>query len=302
MSLSLPSIGRDNRYRTIAEIGRGGMAIVYKAEDTLLGRLVAIKIIPPKLTKSKDALRRFIREARAYARLDHPGIIRLYDMGDDDGTQFIVMEYLDGSTLRDHIESRDSIDLSTVQNYFHQICAAIDFAHKKKVVHRDIKPENIMVVDDRVKVMDFGLACLDDFHSQTQAGALMGTIAYFSPEQARGEPGDVRSDIYSLGALLFEMLTNHLPFEATSVTEMIQKHLDAQPPLPSSLNPEVSSAFDRAVLKAMEKDADKRFQTVQEFLDALSSRTMAEKEATAGITPLLAVTTPGIPTATSGTK
>lgn len=267
-----------SRYRILEEIGRGGMGVVYKAEDPRLERLVAVKTLPPKLLRNKEALRRFLREAKVAAKLDHPHIIPIYDVGEDNGIYYMVMEYLEGTTLRDWMEVRPEIDVKKSLAMFTQIAKALDYAHQRKVVHRDIKPDNIMVVsNEMIKVMDFGIAVMDDRHSVTQPGAVVGTIAYISPEQAKGKQADIRSDIYSLGIVLFEFLTGQLPFHAETPSQMLAHHLSTPPPLPSSLNANVSKALDQVVLKSLEKDPDTRYQSVASLLEDLEETLVLEK-------------------------
>lgn len=261
------------RYKVTEELGRGGMGIVYKGVDPALDRAVAIKVLPPKKLSQKKAIQRFLREARVSARLDHPHIIKIYDIGEEEGIYHIVMEYVSGKTLRDIIEEREKINeinITSMTKLFRQICQAIDYAHNLKIVHRDIKPENIMVTSDgNAKVMDFGLAVLEDRHSITEVGAVMGTIAYFSPEQAKGELADYRSDIYSLGIIFYEMLTNFLPFEATNPSDMIQKHLNAIPQPPSRKNPDITTNLDDIILRALRKNPEERFLNIQEMIREL---------------------------------
>jgi tetratricopeptide (TPR) repeat protein/serine/threonine protein kinase len=268
------------RYRVIEELGRGGMGIVYHGEDPTLERPVAIKVLPPKKLSQKAALQRFLREARISARLDNPYIIKVYDIGEEEGIYHIVMEFVSGRTLREVVEARDSVeavDQTLMVRYFWQVCQALDYAHEIKIIHRDIKPENIMVTgEDRIKVMDFGLAVLEDRHSLTDMGAVMGTFAYFSPEQARGEKADPRSDIYSLGIVLYEMLTNRLPFEATNPSEMIQKHLYVPAPSSRGINPAVHPILDEIILRTLKKHPGERYQAVRQILDDLD-RYMAVK-------------------------
>ncbi|MCD6309538.1 MAG: tetratricopeptide repeat protein, partial [Candidatus Eremiobacteraeota bacterium] len=261
------------RYRIVEEVGRGGMGIVYLGEDPLLERVVAIKVLPPKKLKQKTALNRFLREARVSARLDHPNIIKVYDVNQEEGIYHIVMEYVSGKNLRDIIEERldiKEIDINEMKSLFIQIASAMEYAHELKIIHRDLKPENIKVTPGGVaKVMDFGLACLEDRHSLTEAGAVMGTIAYFSPEQARGERVDHRTDIYSLGMIFYEMLTNELPFTATNPSEMIQKHLSVPPVPPTKYNPAITPDLENLILKALEKKPQDRFGSVKEMLEIL---------------------------------
>ncbi len=259
------------RYKVIKELGRGGMGIVYQGEDPILDRPVAIKVLPPKKTASKKAVQRFLREARVSARLDHPHIVKVYDIGEEDGLFHIVMEYVPGDSLRDIIEADGKPDIRFMAELFKQLCDAMSYAHEQKITHRDIKPENIKVTDDnKVKVMDFGIAVLDDSHSITETGSVMGTIAYFSPEQARGLEADYRADIYSMGVVFYEMLTKNLPFEAHSLPEMLNKHLYDAPILPTIRNIEVPKEFESLILKCMEKSPDRRFSSALEMENIIS--------------------------------
>ena len=254
------------RYQVIRELGRGGMGIVYEGTDPILDRPVAIKVLPPKKTASKKAVQRFLREARVSARLDHPHIVKIYDIGEEDGMFHIVMEYVPGDSLRDLIETDGPINIPYMGELFAQLCNAMSYAHSQHITHRDIKPENIKVtLDNKIKVMDFGIAVLDDNHSLTETGSVMGTIAYFSPEQARGEEADYRADIYSMGVVFYEMLTKMLPFEAASLPEMLNKHLYDKPIYPTRRNPEIPKVFEDLILKCMEKIPDLRFSSASEM-------------------------------------
>ncbi len=258
------------RYKVIEEIGRGGMGIVYRGEDPVLERPVAIKVLPPKKTAQKKAVQRFLREARVSARLDHPHIVKVYDIGEEDGIYHIVMEYVPGDSLRDILEreiNEDAdVDIRAASAFFRQLCSALAYAHGQKITHRDIKPENVKITEDgKVKLMDFGIAVLDDSHSITEAGSMMGTIAYFSPEQARGAEADYRADIYSLGVVFYEMLTLCLPFEAASIPEMIHKHLHSDPVKPSKRNPAIPEVLEKLILRCLEKEPERRYQSAAEM-------------------------------------
>jgi len=269
------------RYRVIEELGRGGMGIVYRGEDPALDRPVAIKVLPPKKLSQKKAIKRFLREARVSARLDHSNIVKIHDIGEEEGIYHIVMELVLGRTLREIIEARESpqqVDIAGMIELFYQMLQAIEYAHKRKIIHRDIKPDNIMVTDEgKVKVMDFGLAVLEDRHSLTEMGQVMGTIAYFSPEQAKGEPADTRADIYSLGAVFFEMLTNQLVFQATNPSEMISKHLTSPPPNPRMYNPEISPVMTNLILRTLKKKPEERIQKVAEMIKIVDEYRTQEK-------------------------
>jgi len=274
------------RYKVIEELGRGGMGIVYRAEDPALDRPVAIKVLPPKKLAQKKAVKRFLREARVCARLDHSNIVKIHDIGEEEGIYHIVMELAPGKTLREIIEARKSIgeiNIDEMAKVFLQMLEALEYAHKQKIVHRDIKPDNIKITDDGiVKIMDFGLAVLEDRHSLTEMGQVMGTIAYFSPEQAKGDPADSRSDIYSLGSVFFEMLTNQLVFQATNPSEMITRHLTSPPPNPRMYNPAIPPVFANMILRCLKKNPSDRIQTAGEMReiveDWISQKKFAEKE------------------------
>lgn len=269
------------RYQILDEVGRGGMGVVYRGVDPRLERTVAIKVLPPRKTASTKAIERFNREARVSARLDHPYIMKVFDVGEEDGTYYLVMEFVEGVTLRDVIGEDtppENIDVLEMVRLFAQIVQALEYAHALHITHRDIKPENIMVSQGgargglaTVKVMDFGLAVLDNRHDITQDNALMGTIAYLSPEQARGEKADHRADIYSLGVSLFEMLTGTLPFLGESPAEVLTAHMSRPAPSPRSLNSAISPTLERIVLGCLRKSPGDRFQSVEEIREQLES-------------------------------
>lgn len=282
--MSVPRVLND-RYQIGELLGRGGMADVYMAHDIRLGRSVAIKMLRADVARDSHLQARFRREAQAVAGLNHPSIVAVYDTGEhvtvDQGRDaahlpYIVMEYVRGKTLRDLIRSKDiSVDLAI--DYTLGVLAALDYSHRAGIVHRDIKPANVMVTQDehgllgRVKVMDFGIArtLSDSAATMTQTQTVMGTAQYLSPEQARGESVDARSDLYSAACLLYEMLAGRPPFTGDSPVSVAYQHVREQPPVPSTFNPELSAALDAVLLRALQKDRNHRFQDAASFRRAL---------------------------------
>lgn len=257
----------DGRYRIVSKLGAGGMANVYLAEDQELDRRVAIKILNDRHANDEQFVERFRREAKNAAGLSHPNIVSIYDRGEAEETYYIAMEHLQGRNLKQLIASRGPAPPNVAIEVTRQVLAALSHAHKNGVVHRDIKPHNIMVDDDRrVKVTDFGIARAGT-SQMTEAGSIVGTAAYLSPEQARGSAVDHRSDLYSVGVVLYELLTGKVPFTGESPVEIAMKHLGETPPAPSELNDKVPNELDLVVMRALAKDPDRRYQTAAE-LDA----------------------------------
>src|SRR5438132_8486595 len=237
------------------------MANVYLAEDQELGRRVAIKILDDRHAADDSFVERFRREAKNAAGLSHPNIVSIYDRGEAEGTYYIAMEFLDGRSLKELIVSRGSAPIRTTIEYARQILAAVGFAHRHGIVHRDIKPHNVLVgPEGRLKVTDFGIA-RSGASQMTEVGSIIGTAQYLSPEQARGAPVDQRSDIYSVGIVLNEMLTGSVPFTGDTPLEIAMKHLSAVPEPPSKKRPEVSRDLDMVVLRALAKRPEDRYQT-----------------------------------------
>lgn len=259
------------RYRVEQELGRGGMAKVYRGQDTVLGRTVAIKILAPQFADDQDFVHRFRREAQAAARISNHNLVSVFDTGSDDGVHFIVMEYVDGRTLADLIAGGGRILPDRAIEIAIDVCHALEAAHAQGVIHRDIKPGNIMLDENgRVKVTDFGIArVISTSETIAQTAAVLGTASYLSPEQAQGQPVDGRSDLYSLGCVLFEMVTGRAPFLGDSPVAVASKHVLEQPTPPSRLNPDVSPDLDAVILRALAKNPANRYQTAEEFREDL---------------------------------
>src|SRR5829696_8983501 len=255
----------DGRYRVIRRLGSGGMANVYLAEDEELGRRVAIKVLDDKHANDEQFVERFRREAKNAASLSHPNIVSIYDRGEAQGTYYIAMEYIEGRTLKDLVVARGPLPVERAGSYARQILGAVRLAHRKGIVHRDIKPHNVLVdTDGRLKVTDFGIARAGA-SQMTEAGSIIGTAQYLSPEQARGAPVDQRSDLYSVGIVLNEMLTGSVPFTGDTPVEIAMKHISAVPQAPSAARPDVPEDLDLVVLRALAKDPRERFQTAEEM-------------------------------------
>jgi len=268
-------------YRILKKIGEGGMGEVFCAQDLKLGRNVALKILPAKLAEDVKRLRRFLREARMASTLSHPNVTHIYEVGEENGIHFIAMEYVEGDTLQERIR-QGPLENATILTVALQIAEALHTAHEARIVHRDIKPANIMLnSQDHVKILDFGLAKQDwsdradidqlSTDAYTQAGTLLGTVQYMSPEQALGKEVDQRSDIFSLGLVLYEMATGQRAFQGTNVTATIAQILTVQPKSPQSLNPNLHSAINRIIEKCLRKDPNTRYQRVNELIRDLSS-------------------------------
>jgi len=255
----------DGRYQISRKLGAGGMANVYLAEDQELGRRVAIKVLDDRHASDDQFVERFRREAQNAAGLSHPSIVSIYDRGEAEGSYYIAMEYVEGRTLKELLVARGPSPIGIAIDYTRQILSALRFAHRNGIIHRDIKPHNVIVDGDgRVKVMDFGIARAGA-SQMTEAGSIIGTAQYLSPEQARGAPVDQSSDLYSTGIVLYELLTGSVPFTGESPVEIAMKHL-SQPPLsPSAARPEVPRDLDYVVLRALAKDPAERYRSAEEM-------------------------------------
>ncbi len=273
----------DGRYRILRRLGSGGMANVYLAEDEELGRRVAIKILNDRHASDESFVERFRREAKNAAGLSHPNIVSIYDRGEAEGTYYIAMEYLEGRSLKDRIVAEGPLPITAAIEAVRQILRALGFAHRAGIVHRDIKPHNVLLAHEggerRFKVTDFGIS-RTSASQMTEAGSIVGTAQYLSPEQARGAPVDQRSDIYSVGIVLYELLTGQLPFSGETPLEIAMKHLSEVPKSPSALRPEVPPDLDMVVLRALAKDPGDRFESAEE-MDAELARVAAGNAVTA---------------------
>lgn len=262
----------DGRYEIIEKIGTGGMADVYKAKCRLLNRMVAIKALKTEFLGDSDFIRRFETEAQAAASLSHPNIVSVHDVGIGEDINYIVMELAEGTTLKEYITSNGALEWREAVGYASQICSALECAHKKGIIHRDIKPHNIIITKNKVaKVTDFGIARAASGATTVADSAVIGSAHYFSPEQARGGYTDEKSDIYSAGITLYEMLTGRVPFDSDSAVSVAMMHMSQQPVLPRIINPDIPENVEKIVLKAMSKEQHLRYQSAGEMLSDLDA-------------------------------
>lgn len=278
----------NDRYRLLEPVGEGGMATVYRAIDTRLGRTVAIKILHPEFARDRPFHERFQQEAEFAASLGaHPNIVDIYDIGEDGDLRYIVMEFVEGRSLKALITERAPFKVPEAFAIGQQVASALDFAHKRGLVHRDVKPQNILVTPEGVaKVTDFGIARSTAAAQMTRTGMVMGTVHYFSPEQAQGKPAAPASDIYSLGVILYEMLTGHLPFDAENAIGVAMQHLHNEPPSPWDYNPDLPARAVATVLRALEKDPQRRYRDAAEFAGALAAPPLADLGQTTTFAPV----------------
>lgn len=262
----------DGRYEILEEVGNGGMAVVYKAKDFDTGAIVAVKILREEYLDNEEFCRRFRNESRAIALLNHPNIVKIFDVCNSPSLQYIVMEYIDGISLKDYIEQQRVVRVKEAVHFTTQILRALMHAHSKGIVHRDIKPQNIMLLPNgRIKVTDFGIARLITSQTSTITDKAIGSVHYIAPEQARGAVTDARADLYSVGVMLYEMLTGKLPFDANSAVSVAVMQLQADPKMPRQINPNIPVGLEEITIQAMQKDPNARYQSAAEMLQDIEN-------------------------------
>jgi HAMP domain-containing protein len=284
-TVALPALTRSlergqvfaDRYEILGPVGKGGMGVVYRARDRQLDEVVALKLLRAEALASEPTmLDRFKQEIKLARRITHPNVLRTHDFGEADGVPFISMEYLEGVTLKELVRNRGALPLAVGLSFAKQMCRGLEAAHARGVVHRDIKPHNMLILPEsgELKIMDFGIARASQVGAQdpslTTAGTVMGTPDYMPPEQAQGKPADFRSDIYSLGVVLFEALTGQLPFSGDTVTQIVIAHIQQPPPRPRSLNPSLPPVLEETILRCLAKDPEKRWPTVEPLVSVLN--------------------------------
>ena len=261
-----------NRYELLEKIGEGGMGIVYKAKCHLLNRYVAVKILKKELSQDKEIVARFKREANSVARLSHPNIVNVYDVGEENNINFIVMEYVNGKTLKQVIKENGRLSFEKTLDVAFQIAKALECTHKNNIIHRDIKPDNILITEDNlVKVTDFGIAKVEKSATITNSNKIMGSVHYFSPEQAKGKLVDCRTDIYSLGIVMYEMVTGRVPYDAQSSVAIAIMHINQPLIAPKEIFADIPENINQVILRALEKEPINRFQTAKEMAEILKS-------------------------------
>jgi serine/threonine-protein kinase len=266
-----------DRYEVLGTLGKGGMGVVYRARDLTLDDIVALKVLRGEMLKDDPThLERFKQEIKLARRITHRNVLRTHDFGETAGTPYISMEYLEGVTLKDLIKNKGALPVPVGLRIVKQMCQGLEAAHLQGVVHRDIKPQNMLILPETgdLKIMDFGIARVQTVKPGTEgglttAGTVMGTPDYMSPEQAQGMPADFRSDIYSLGIVMFEVFTGALPFDGDTVMAIVLAHIRNPPPAPRTVNPKLPEKLDAIILKAIDKDPARRYQSVGDLLDDL---------------------------------
>lgn len=262
----------DGRYEITEKIGEGGMADVYRATDTVDHKTVAVKILKKEFAENEEFLRRFRNESKAIAVLSHPNIVKVFDVGFSERIQFIVMEYIDGITLNEYMEQEGPLNWKDAVHFILQILRALQHAHSKGIVHRDIKPQNIMMLKDgTIKVMDFGIAKFAREEAKDTSDKAIGTVHYISPEQARGADTDAKSDIYSVGVMLYEMMTGKKPFDSDKPVSIAVMHMQAEIPLPHTVRADIPTGLEEIILKAMQKEPGDRYQTARDMMDDIQT-------------------------------
>lgn len=260
----------DDRYKLEKKIGSGGMADVYMAKDLLLDRIVAVKILHSNFCEDNDFIVRFRHEAQSAGKLMHPNIVGIYDVGNDQGIHYIVMEFVEGITLKQYIQTHPNIAIDTAVRIAIEIASALEVAHENGIVHCDIKPHNILLTETgKVKVTDFGIARAINSATVIDKKSVLGSVHYLSPEQAAGDKITEKADIYSLGVVLYEMLTRHLPFEGETAVSIALQHMRGEVPRPAKINPSISPMLEECVLTALQKDPDKRYHSISDFVSEL---------------------------------
>src|SRR5574344_663969 len=275
----------NDRYEIIRSIGEGGMANVYLAYDTILNRNVAVKVLRGDLAEEEKFVRRFQREAISASSLTHPNIVEMYDVGEDDGKYFIVMEYVDGKTLKSLIKKRGKLTLSEVLDIMLQLTSGVACAHDSYIIHRDIKPQNVMILDDGiVKITDFGIAMALNSNELTQTNSVMGSVHYLPPEQANGKGSTIKSDIYSLGIMMYEMLIGKVPFKGDNAVEIAMKQINEPMPSVCKQNPDIPQSIENIIIKATAKNPKNRYDSVNEMHEDLKNALNDEQESVDRVT------------------
>ena len=276
MSSQAPGVVLGRRYRLTRELARGGMAAVWEAEDLSLGRRVAVKLLHPQFTDEPEFLERFRREARAAASLSHPNIVSVFDVGEhgEPPTPFLVMELIDGQNLKDRIRSAAPLPDADVRRIGAAVAAGLEYAHRRGIIHRDVKPQNILLGEDgRPRLTDFGIAQALASSGLTRTGAVMGTVHYLAPELVRGRPATPASDVYGLGAVLYEMATGRVLFSGETDLAIALAHVEETPPAPRALNASVAPELERTILRALAKQPEERFASAADLAAALQNTT-----------------------------